>query len=273
MKILITNDDGINAAGLHALTSTLTREEGTEIYISAPHEQKSAAGHSISVRGKLIVQKEEFDGVKDAISVTGTPADCVKIAIAHYAAKGIQFDMLFSGINHGGNLGTDTLYSGTVGAAMEGSFNNIPSVAVSVDSHLPGHFDYACELVRETYRAAAGKLPPDVILNLNIPNEPREKIKGLIITKLGMREYDEWFSQVEDEEGREAYKYEGNPVHYDSDDLNIDVIAMQEGYASITPLGRFLTNESFRETLREWYAEENKPRIDIEKIRKEMNNG
>lgn len=266
MNLLLVNDDGIDAEGIHRLAETLGREEGVKIYVCAPNEQQSATSQSISVRGRLRVLQEEFEEAEEAISVTGTPADCVKIAMAHYGAKGIDIDMVFSGINHGGNLGTDTLYSGTVGAALEGSLCGIPSVAVSVNSHEPQYFEYTCDLIKKVFYLAAEKLRESIVLNVNVPHMPAEKVRGLKITKLGMREYEDWFVPMEDEEG-EVYRYEGRPIEYDSDDLSIDVIAAQHGYATITPLSRFLTDREAMVEIAAWDIED----ADSMKIRRERN--
>ena len=164
--------------------------------------------------------------------------------------------MVFSGINHGGNLGTDTLYSGTVSAALEGTICGVPSVAVSVDSHEAEHFEYACHLAVEAAKKAYGRMSPDTVLNINTPNLPREEIKGLKYTTLGNREYKEFFAPIEDEDGRKAYRYSGEPVIYEGLPDTIDVIAMQDGYASITPLHRDLTDYGLVDKISEWRIDE-----------------
>jgi len=250
MNILVANDDGIQAEGIHRLVKALSEE--ANIYVCAPHIQRSACGHSISVGLPIEVNEIDFDHARLALEITGTPADCVKLGLKILTEKGIDIDMIFSGINHGGNLGTDTMYSGTVSAAMEGCFCGKPSVAVSINSHYPKHFEMACELALKTCRKAYGKLDQHSVLNINTPNLPKEKIKGVKLSRLGVREYDEWFNPQENEEGILQYWYTGKPVYYENLSNEIDVIAMQEGFATITPLHYDLTNYKLMEEVRNW---------------------
>jgi 5'-nucleotidase len=150
--------------------------------------------------------------------------------------------MVFAGINHGGNLGTDTLYSGTVAAAIEGCLCGKPSVAVSVNSHTPSHFEFACELALKTLRKVYGKIDSKTAININTPDLPISEIKGVKYARLGRREYIENFKQRKSESGTMEYWYTGRPKIYESLPSDIDVIAMQEGYATITPLKYDLTN-------------------------------
>lgn len=250
MNILVANDDGIQARGIKELVKALS--EVAAVYVCAPDSQRSASGHGITVSKPIYCEEVEFDGAELAIQLSGTPADCVKLGMKMLSDKGIKVDMVFSGINHGGNLGTDTLYSGTVSAAIEGIICGVPSAAVSVNSHEAEHFEYACHLAVETVKKAYGKLSADTVLNINTPNLPREEIKGLKYTTLGNREYNEFFTPVKTEDGRTAYKYTGDPVIYEGLPDTVDVIAMQDGYASITPLHRDLTAYELVEEVSEW---------------------
>ncbi len=143
--------------------------------------------------------------------------------------------MVYSGINFGSNLGMDTLYSGTVGAAMEGALTGVHSVAVSVDSHEARHFDVACELALDVMSFVRTKTSPATVLNINVPDQPREKIKGIRFTRLGGRYYRDIF--VPSEGG--GYKMEGAPDAVADDRKLLDVTALAEGYASITPLALY----------------------------------
>jgi len=250
MNILIANDDGIEAKGIHELAAALAGE--ADIYISAPHVQRSAAGHSITIGKPLKIKDVKFENARRALEVTGTPADCVKLGLRFLEHEGIGIDMVYSGINHGGNLGTDTLYSGTVSAAIEGVLCGLPAVAVSVNDHEPRDFTYACDLAVKTFRAACGRLDNRTVLNINVPNMPAEEVKGLRCTRLGIREYKEWFHPRCNETGEMEYWYKGEPVVYKSNNENIDVIAMQNGYASITPLQYNLTNYELIDEIRNW---------------------
>lgn len=255
MKILISNDDGIQAQGIYELAKALS--EVAEIYICAPHQQRSAASHSISFRDSIRISKTDFDNAVMALETTGTPVDCVKLGLKVLSDIGIEIDMVFSGINLGGNMGTDTLYSGTVAAAIEGSICGKPSVAVSVNSHDAVNFDYACNLAVKCARNAYGRLKPGTVLNINVPDIPADKIKGTKITRLGKRDYEPWFVLESGEEHNSDnidlhYRYGGSPIRYDMEDQNADVVAVDEGYASITPLIHNLTAEDMMEEVKTW---------------------
>lgn len=250
MNVLVANDDGIQARGINELVKALS--EKAAVYVCAPDSQRSASGHGITVSRPITAEEVPFDGTELAIMLSGTPADCVKLGMKILEQKGIKIDMVFSGINHGGNYGTDTLYSGTVSAAIEGSICGVPSVAVSVNSHEAEHFDYACHLAVEALEKAGDRMSPDTVLNINVPNLPREEIKGLKYTTLGNREYKEFFAPITLEDGRTAYRYTGEPVVYEGLPDTIDVIAMQEGYATITPLHRDLTDYKLMDKIKEW---------------------
>lgn len=253
MNILVANDDGIDSQGIKELVKALSREAC--IYVCAPDGQRSASGHAITVSTHITVQEVSFEGAEHALKVSGTPADCVKLGMKIFADRNIKIDMVFSGINHGGNLGTDTLYSGTVSAAIEGSICGVPSVAVSVDSHQASHFEYACFLAVQTLKKSRGRLSPDTVLNINTPDLPASEIRGLKYTNLGKREYMEFFEPVNLGKGIKAYRYNGEPVVYEGLPDTIDVIAMQEGYATITPMHRDLTDYDMIEEIKKWRIE------------------
>lgn len=239
MNILLTNDDGINARGINELGRALS--EHADIYVCAPHTQKSACGHGITIHGPIVVEEMELENVKRAYSIEGTPADCVKIGLKLLKKEGIDINMVYSGINHGGNMGTDTLYSGTVSAAVEGALCGKPSVAVSIDNHHPQNFNVACELAVEVIdKIDFTNIDASMIININTPDF--EKVKGVMVTTLGVREYEEWFEEVEREDGKKAYRYAGKPISQNACNNDIDVIAVENGYASITPLHYDLTD-------------------------------
>lgn len=250
MNILVANDDGIQARGIHELVKALS--EVASVYVCAPESQRSASGHGITVSKPIIIEEAEFENAEYALKISGTPADCVKIGMRVLEKKGVKVDMVFSGINHGGNLGTDTLYSGTVSAAIEGSLLGVPSAAVSVNSHEAEHFEYACELAVEAVKKAYDKMSSKTVLNINTPNLPKEEIKGLKFTTLGPREYKEVFVPVEMEDGATGYMYTGDPVIYDDLPETVDVIADQDGYASITPIHSDLTDYKLAREISEW---------------------
>jgi len=250
MKILLTNDDGINAQGIRELAAALSA--AADIYVFSPESERSACGHGITVRSPIIVADADFPAATKAWTVSGTPADCVKLGLRILKREGISIDFVFSGINHGSNLGTDTLYSGTVSGAIEGVINGIPSIAVSVNSHKPKWFGPSRRIAAEALRIADGKLDGSTVLNINLPDLPEEEIKGLRITRLGAREYDEDFLLQKDPEGRVSYVYSGEPIVYTDLPEDIDVIAIQDGCISITPLHYDLTSYKRVEEVKNW---------------------
>ncbi len=249
-NVIVANDDGIESEGIRHLIKTLSLV--ADVYVCAPEGERSATSHSITVRNPIVMEEVEVPNAKGAMRFSGTPADCVKMGIRFLKEKGVQIDMVFSGINHGGNLGTDTLYSGTVAAAMEGVICGIPGVAVSVDSHRPSHFETACKLTLDVFEKVKAGIPDGVCLSINVPNLPAEEIKGLKYASLGMRQYIEQFEQTINQQGQTEYWYRGLPVIYNCDEMSNDVTAMQQHYATITPLKFDLTHEQFMQELCKW---------------------
>jgi 5'-nucleotidase len=250
MKILVTNDDGIGADGIVHLTKALSSV--AEVFVFAPDSQKSACGHGITVTVPIEVKEHGMKGAQGAWSVSGTPADCVKLGVRILKDQKIDVDYVFSGINHGSNLGTDTLYSGTVSGAIEGVINGIPSFAVSVNSHEPIHFEASCNMAINALRTSAGKLDEGTVLNINLPHVEEAKVRGIRVTRLGAREYDEDFKAHGNDNGGISYLYSGKPVVYSGLPGDIDVIAVQDGFASITPLHYDLTNYKLVEMVKSW---------------------
>lgn len=226
MNILIVNDDGILEPGLKVLVEQLAPLG--HIYIVAPETHQSGQGHSITIQEPLIVKDyNNLYGSKKAISVSGKPADCTKIAVA---TLGVNFDLCVSGINSGPNIGSDILYSGTVGAATEALLQGIPSIAVSGPSralHLAEKTIY--KLVKHLLDQKA--LDYDYILNINYPSSKFESILGVKWTTQGLNHHKAKFTQNED--GHYVAVYD--VVNKDESD-DSDVIAYRTGYLSITPL-------------------------------------
>ena len=249
MNIFVTNDDGIDAEGLINLVSALS--EVADVYVGAPNEQKSASGHGITLGRPISVEEVSFANARKAFCIAGTPVDCVKIGLDLFQKEGIVFDKTFSGINHGSNIGTDTLYSGTVAAAIEGMLSGIPSVAISLNSRRPKYFEATREMAVKLAMLDFGTIEKNMVLNVNLPHLPTDEIKGVKIIGLGYREYDDWCQKKIGDDGSIGYEYAGKPIHDDKLDSDTnDVGAFQEGYATITPLQYDLTNYNLIEKVK-----------------------
>lgn len=247
MNILVTNDDGIEALGIQALVLALSKMG--DVYVSAPDGQMSACGHGITMHSPLIVKEWEMKGAKEAWRISGTPADCVKVGVKKLAPK---IDIVFSGTNHGSNLGTDTFYSGTVGGAVEGVFCGLPAVAVSICSHEPEFFEGAQDIAQLVCRnMMENGLNTGTMLNVNVPNVPKEEILGVKITKLGVMKYDELFKLNKTPFGAQYYWFGGELIK-DKQDDDTDIEAIRAKHISITPLHFDLTSYKEMEALNRW---------------------
>ena len=248
MNILITNDDGIYADGIIELSKEISKI--ANVYVVAPEGQRSATGHSITIHSPIMVQESYMGDNIKAYSISGTPADCVKIGI-EAIFKDINFDLVLSGINNGPNLGTDVIYSGTVSAAIEGFILNKPSIAVSYNKF---------KVKREIYAEAAKyvvslienlkdrlDLLNDCILNVNIPNT---KVKGYKVTKLGERKYENVMEERMSPFGQRYFWIGGNIMELDQD-KDSDITCVNNGYISITPINIEMTNLSKFEILKD----------------------
>lgn len=245
IRILITNDDGVNSAGLHALTQALAGLGA--VTVVAPDRERSAVSHSLTLHHPLRAEKLNAH----IYSVDGTPTDCVTLAVMGIM-KNNKPDLIFSGINRGQNLGDDVTYSGTVSAAMEGTLLNIPSVAISLVGNDLIHFEVAAEFALWLAKRIVEKgLPPDTLLNVNVPDLPKDKIAGVAITRLDKRYYSETIVEKTDPRGRTYYWIGGeNPLWLKG--RGTDYEAIQENKISITPLHLDLTNYAALENLRLW---------------------
>jgi len=246
LLILVTNDDGINAEGIKALSLALSSIG--KVVVVAPERERSAIGHGITMHKPLRVTEVPWESpIEKGLAINGTPADCVKIALE--ALLDETPDLIISGINHGGNLGTDVLYSGTVSGALEGCINNRPSLAVSLVGEGELDFSYAAsytaKLAREIIKI---KLPEGIFLNLNIPHLPASKIKGMAITRLGRRRYINATSCRTDPRGRAYYWLAGEVENLDHS-TDTDIGALNQDMISLTPLHLDLTHYSFKREL------------------------
>ncbi len=251
MHILITNDDGITSEGINILQNILN--EHFKISIVAPDREKSASGHGITVHKPLRVDDYCSDNIIK-YAVSGTPADCVKVAIEELLNE--KPDLIVSGINSGPNLGTDVLYSGTVSAAIEGIISGIPSIAVSLVLNNLNNYKIAAEFILKLVPLVCDKgLPGDTILNVNVPDVEKNMIKGSKITKLGVRKYINCVDKRKDPRGKNYYWIGGEVKDIESDnDINhiTDISAISNNYISVSPVHFDLTNYNIINHLKEW---------------------
>jgi 5'-nucleotidase len=244
VKILLSNDDGYHARGLTVLAGAVS--ELADTIIVAPDRNQSGASHSLTLDMPLRVGRTET-GV---YFVNGTPTDCVHLAITGLLDE--EPDMVVAGINHGSNLGDDVLYSGTVAAAIEGRFLGLPAMAVSLAGETPEHFATAaaaaCELLD---RLKSKPLPPDTILNVNVPDVPPEALQGYRSTRLGFRHRAEPVIRSEDPKGQALYWVGAAGAGQDAGP-GTDFYAVEHGYVSVTPLQVDLTRHEAVESLAGW---------------------
>ena len=245
MRILISNDDGYLAPGIHALANAL--ESIADITVVAPDRNRSASSHSLTLTRPLRVTSHN-NGFK---SIDGTPSDCVHLAITGLM-KDQHPDMVISGINDGANMGDDVLYSGTVAAATEGRFLGYPSIAVSMGSFNPQHFESAGIAVIKLIEILKNKpLKADTILNVNVPDLPWDQIKGFKATRLGNRHKSEDAVLDKDPRGVDIY-WVGPPGPEQDSGEGTDFYAVREGYVSVTPLQIDLTRYDSLQDLSGW---------------------
>lgn len=245
MKILISNDDGYRAEGIQHLIAAI--KPLGQITVVAPERNRSGASNSLTLDVPLRVTS--FG--ENMYYVNGTPTDCVHLAIS--GLLDAEQDMVVSGINDGANLGDDTLYSGTVAAAIEGRFLGLPAIAISlVTNGSTPHFAtaarVAAELVMRLQRLPLGAA---TIFNVNVPDLPYEQLKGIQVTRLGLRHRSEKVVRTYDPKGREVFWVGPAGAEQDAGP-GTDFHAIANNYVSVTPLQTDLTRHSMLDDLRDW---------------------
>jgi 5'-nucleotidase len=254
MNILVTNDDGINAPGIYALVEAL-REIGN-VVVMAPLGEQSAVGHALTVSLPLRVTEFEKNGKFFGFAVSGTPADCVKLALRTYLdERGLpKPDIVVSGINHGRNTAVNIIYSGTVSAATEATVLDVPAIAISLTSYHPdADFSHAATFAKRfAPHVARTGLPRGTLLNVNVPPLSLEEMEGTVYTRQGSSYWDDMFEKRIDPQERPYYWLKGHYILVD-EDADIDDIAIRQKQISITPLHYDLTNYAFLEKIKkEW---------------------
>ncbi len=254
MRVLLTNDDGIEAEGLQTLRRALLQVPGIELAVIAPDSNRSAIGRGITFRRPLWVQEVDFDDGTVGYATDGTPVDCVRLATLGLV-EGFHAELIVSGINHGSNLGDDITYSGTVAAALEGVVLGLPAVAVSQQSAMREmDFRLGRQYAFETAAAFVARiveeiedvpLPPGTLLNVNVPHgDP----SGVEVARLGKRIYRDELVLQDEESGRRQYRIYGDAAGYEHE-AGTDVAAVAEGRIAVTPIHFDLTDEPGLETL------------------------
>jgi 5'-nucleotidase len=248
MRVLLTNDDGIEAAGLQALRRALLEVEGIELAVIAPDGNRSAMARSITTRRPLWVQEVGFGDGSHGYATDGTPVDCVRLANLGLV-EGFEAELVVSGINHGSNLGDDITYSGTVAAALEAIVLGLPGIAVSqqssareLDFRVGTAFEFevaasfTARLVAELERVP---LPAGTLLNINVPCPPPA---GVEVARLGKRVYQDELSLVDESgEKRRLYKIYGD-ASYEQGESGTDLAAVAQGKIAVTPVHFDLTD-------------------------------
>ena len=254
MRILVTNDDGVQADGLFALYEALS--EVGDVTVMAPERQQSATGHAITLHKPLRMTPTTLRDGSAAFMSNGTPSDCATLGILE--AMGGDVDLVVSGINHGPNLGWDVHYSGTVSAAIEAAIIGKPSLAVSVatwDKEV--HWEPVAKFAAQVARwLAAHPLPPYTILNVNAPNLPQSEIAGVAVTTQGRRQYVDRIEKRLDPTGRPYYWLGGSLAEEaEGAEAGSDVRAVADGKISITPIHLDLTAYALMPSLKEWESD------------------
>ena len=212
LRILISNDDGVFAEGIRALASSAA-SRGHKVTVVCPDQERSATGHGLTLHSPIRAEKADELFGKDikAWGCSGTPADCVKLALNELLDQ--KPDLILSGINHGPNLGTDIFCSGTVAAALEGTLDGIPSIAVSIASFQWKSFDFAGKLALDIAEKAIKQCwPKNLLLNLNIPPCEEKEMRDLVWTRLSIRQYEEQFIRRVDPRGNTYFWMAGEAV-------------------------------------------------------------
>lgn len=251
MHILVTNDDGVLAPGLAALAEAMS--ELGDVSILAPDRNWSGAGHVKTLHRPLRVREMTLPNGMAALASDGAPSDCVALALLGRIARPI--DLVVSGINPYGNLGHDVTYSGTVTAAMEAVIAGVPGFAFSLaadDTTTEWDYGPAAEIARRVVATAIDRgLTRELLLSVNVPCVPRESIRGIKVTRLGLRVYRDRLDERTDPRGRPYYWIGGDYPTGVPDD-GTDFGALKDGYVSVTPLRLDLTNYAMSEQLAAW---------------------
>ncbi|PWH81846.1 5'/3'-nucleotidase SurE [Algibacter marinivivus] len=248
--ILVTNDDGINAPGIRALISVMNSIG--DVVVVAPDSPQSGMGHAITLNATLYSKEVHFDdGPQKEFSCSGTPADCVKLAIRELSDR--TPDLCVSGINHGSNASINVIYSGTMSAAIEAGIEGIPAIGFSLlDYSWNANFEASKPFIKSiTENVLKNGLPNGIVLNVNIPNSSSEDIKGIKICRQAKANWVEEFDKRKTPQGKDYYWLTGKFVNLDGGE-DTDEWALENGYVSVVPSQFDLTAHHFIKDLNSW---------------------
>lgn len=252
LHILVSNDDGIDAAGLYALVQEV--KSIGEVTVIAPDKQQSAVGHAITVSYPLRSYRFYKNGEFFGIAVEGTPADAVKLAVRSLLKR--KPDLLISGINHGSNTAINIIYSGTVSAATEGTILGIPSVAISLTTYDTPDFSFAARFAKKLALLVADRgLPEGTLLNVNVPPVSEDEIRGVVVTRQGKSKWDDTFETRRDPNNKEYYWLTGKMMVLDNSE-DTDQVAIMNNSISITPIHYELTDYRMVEEMKRWNVQD-----------------
>ncbi|MBF0120209.1 MAG: 5'/3'-nucleotidase SurE [Desulfobacterales bacterium] len=248
MNILLTNDDGIYAEGLWSVYRKFVEKHN--VIVAAPDRERSGVSHSITLHDPIRINKVNVSNDMWGYAITGSPADCVKLAIKNIFE--IKPDIVISGINAGSNVGVDINYSGTASAAKEASLHGISAIAVSTERGKTYHYDeISCFIETLTYKIIENPMPFGTILNVNFPNMPIKNTKGVKITRQKFEPIIDSLEERIDPRSSKYYWY-GTDLQKIDENLEIDVTALLKGYITITPVKCDLTDYSLLKELQRW---------------------
>lgn len=246
--ILVTNDDGITAPGISFLV-TVAKQFG-DVAVLAPDKPQSGMGHAITINSTLRLQKSNFHNVMIEYSCSGTPVDCVKMAVNKILPR--KADLVLSGINHGSNSSINVIYSGTMSAAIEGALENAPAIGFSlcdysIDADFTQAKEFIAKIISDTLKQ---KLPIGVCLNVNIPKLNADVIKGVKVCRQAKANWVEEFEERFDPYGRPYYWLTGKFVNFEPESTDTDEWALANGYISVVPTQCDLTSHQHLATIK-----------------------
>jgi len=248
--ILVTNDDGITAPGIAALVE-VAKTLG-DVVVVAPDKAQSGMGHAITINSTLRIQKVSIYGVKEEYSCTGTPVDCVKIAINKILKH--KPDLVLSGINHGSNMSINVIYSGTMSAAVEGAIESVPSIGFSLlNESIDADFTAAKKIVKTiATQVLKNGLPKGVCLNVNIPKAKFDLLKGIKVCRQAKANWIEELDERKDPSGKPYFWLTGKFENYDKGKKDTDVWALENHYVSVVPTQFDLTAHDSIKAISKW---------------------